>query len=109
MKFIFEVHLKPGRTVREYADAWVRASEIIQRAPGARGTQLHRNIADPTKLLAIASWESKADRDARDVFLKADAGMRAIFAAHLEIVDLKMIGEFEDPEWVVNPQQGNSV
>lgn len=106
MKFIFEVQLKPGRTVQEYAAAWVRASEIIQRAPGARGTQLHRNIGDPSKLLAIASWQTKEDRDARDKFLKADAEMRAIFDAHLEIVQLKLIGEFEDPEWVVNPSQG---
>jgi hypothetical protein len=26
MKFIFEVRMKPGYTVDEYADAWVRAS-----------------------------------------------------------------------------------
>ena len=27
MKFIFEVRMKPGYTVDEYADAWVRASK----------------------------------------------------------------------------------
>ena len=101
MKFIFEVRLKPGRSVEEYTDAWVRASRIIQRAPGARGTQLHRKIGDPYTLLAIASWESKAARDAREDHLPRDAQTRAILAAHLEIVDFKLIGEFEDPEWVV--------
>jgi hypothetical protein len=55
MKFIFEVRMKPGYTVEEYADAWVRASEIIQQAPGARGTYLHRKIGDPNALLAIAT------------------------------------------------------
>ena len=40
MKFIFEVRVKPGTTVEEYADAWVEASRIIQRTPGARGTCL---------------------------------------------------------------------
>ncbi len=66
MKYIFEVHIKPGHTAEEYADAWVRASEIIQRAPGARGTKLHRKLDDPNVLIAIASWDSKAQRDAME-------------------------------------------
>jgi heme-degrading monooxygenase HmoA len=103
MKFIFEVKLKPGRTASEYAEAWVRASEIIQTAPGARGTQLHRKIGDPTTLMAIATWESKAARDTREQFLKPDAEMRKILDAHFDIVDFKMIGEYEDPEWIVDP------
>lgn len=103
MKFIFEVRLKPGRTVDEYAQAWVRASEIIQRAPGARGTQLHRKIGHPDTLLAIASWDSKAARDSRELFLKPDAAMRAVLDAHFDIVEFKSIGEFEEPEWSVNP------
>jgi heme-degrading monooxygenase HmoA len=103
VKFIFEVKLKPGRTAQDYANAWVKASEIIQRAPGARGTQLHRKIGDPTTLMAIASWESKAARDSRDDFLKPDAATRAILEAHVDIVDFKLIGEYEDPDWVVNP------
>ena len=55
-------------------------------------------------MLAIASWDSKAARDAREQFLKPDAAMRALLDAHLEIVDFKMIGEFEDPEWSVAPK-----
>lgn len=37
MKFIFEVRMKDGHASEEYAEAWVRASEIIQQAlvPGA--------------------------------------------------------------------------
>ena len=66
MKYIFEVHIKDGHTAEEYADAWVRASEIIQRAPGARGTELHRKIGDPRTLIAIASWDSKEQRDAME-------------------------------------------
>jgi hypothetical protein len=103
MKFIFEVKLKAGHTIDEYAATWIRASEIIQRAPGARGTELHRKIGDPTALLAIASWESKTARDRREEFLKPDATMRKILDAHFDIVDFKLIGEFEDPEWIVNP------
>lgn len=56
MKFIFEVRMKPGYTVDEYAEAWIRASEVIQRTPGALGTRLHRKIGEPDTLLAIASW-----------------------------------------------------
>jgi heme-degrading monooxygenase HmoA len=103
MKFIFEVRIKPGHTVEEYAASWVRASEIIQRAPGARGTQLHRKIGDPDVLLAIANWESKTARDARDEFLRPDAAMREVLEEHFEIVDFTLVGEFEDPEWIVNP------
>ena len=64
MKFIFLVRMKPGYTVDEYAEAWVRASKIIQQTPGAKGTYLHRKIGSPDTLLAIAHWESKAHRDA---------------------------------------------
>lgn len=101
MKFIFEVHIKPGHTAEQYAEAWVRASEIIQRAPGARGTRLHRKIGDPTRLLAIASWDSKAARDAMEH--APDSRVTAIIRAAAEHCDVRLIGEFEEPEWVVNP------
>ncbi|HTO08941.1 MAG TPA: antibiotic biosynthesis monooxygenase [Myxococcota bacterium] len=103
MKFIFEVQLKPGRTAEEYAATWIRASEILQRAPGARGTRLHRKIGDPSTLLAIASWESKAQRDRREEYLQPDAAMRKVLDEHLEIVDFHFIGEYEEAEWVVEP------
>ena len=38
MHFIFEVDVKPGYTAEQYAEAWVRASKIIQQAPGALAT-----------------------------------------------------------------------
>ena len=105
MKFIFEVHLKPGHTVAEYADAWMRASAIIQTAPGARGTRLHRKIGHPDVLMAIATWESKPQRDARDDFLKPDAAMRAVLDEHTAIVDFKVVGEYEEAELIVEPPQ----
>ena len=37
MHFIFEVHIKPGYSAEQYADAWLRASKIIQRSPGSQG------------------------------------------------------------------------
>ncbi|HBM83077.1 MAG TPA: antibiotic biosynthesis monooxygenase, partial [Halieaceae bacterium] len=37
MHYIFEVTLSPGYSAEAYAEAWIRASEIIQRAPGAQG------------------------------------------------------------------------
>jgi hypothetical protein len=67
MKFIFEVRIKPAHTPEQYAATWVRVSQILQQAPGARGTRLHRKIGDPNRLLAIASWESKSARDAMEV------------------------------------------
>lgn len=99
MIFVFEVSIRPGYTAEAYADAWVRASEIIQSAPGARGTRLQRKIGDPNVLLAIASWESKADRDTMEA--TPSATVRRIIEGEAEFVDIRVIGEFEDPEWVV--------
>jgi heme-degrading monooxygenase HmoA len=99
--FVFEVRVHPGYTAEAYAEAWVRASEIIQRAPGARGTRLHRRIGDDSKLLAIASWDSKAERDAMEA--QPSAEVKRIIAEQAEFVDVRVIGEFEDPDWVVRP------
>jgi len=101
MKFIFEVRMKPGHTAAEYADIWVRASRIIQEAPGARGTYLHRNIGDSGVLLAIATWESKAQRDAKDD--ERNAIVRDILDEAATICDIRVIGEFDEPEWTVLP------
>lgn len=102
MKFIFEVRIKPGHTAEQYADAWVRASKIIQSAPGARGTQLHRKIGDPNTLLAIASWDSKASRDAMEQ--RRDPAVAAILGEAAQHCDIRIIGEFEEPRWVVDPE-----
>jgi heme-degrading monooxygenase HmoA len=99
--FVFEVRVHPGYTAEAYAAAWVRASEIIQRAHGARGTRLHRRIGDDSKLLAIASWDSKAERDAMEA--QPSAEVKRIIAEQAEFVDVRVIGEFEDPDWVVRP------
>jgi heme-degrading monooxygenase HmoA len=101
MKFIFEVRVKPGYSVEEYGDAWVRASEIIQQAPGAQGTYLHRKIGDPNSVLAIAHWDTKRARDAKDD--RRDSTVRAILEKHAETCEITVIGEFEDPEWQVEP------
>ena len=101
MKFVFEVHIKPGHTAEQYAAAWLRVSELLQRAPGARGTRLHRKIGDPDRLLAIASWESKAARDAMDH--RRDPAAQEILKEAATHCDITLLGEFEEPEWVVMP------
>ncbi len=101
MIYVFEVHVKPGHTAEQYADAWVRASKIIQRAPGALGTRLHRKLNDPASLLAIATWESKSQRDAMEA--KAADTVKAIIASQAPFVDIRVVGEFDDPEWAVDP------
>lgn len=103
MYFLFEIHIKPGYSAEQYADAWVRASEIIQRAPGALGTRLHRKLDDPDVLLAIASWESKARRDAMETTFGKQA--REIIATQEPFVDIRVVGEFAEPEWIV--ESGN--
>lgn len=105
MIFVFEVHIGPGHSAEQYADAWVRASEIIQQAPGARGTRLHRKIGDPNVLLAIAHWESKALRDAMEA--NPTDKVKAIIEEQAQYVDVRVIGEFEDPDWVVENRRGD--
>lgn len=100
MKFIFEVTIKPGFTAEQYADAWVRASELIQRAPGARGTRLHRRIGAPDTLLAIAEWDSKGRRDALQ---GNDPRVAEIIEEAARYCDIRLLGEFEEAEWVVLP------
>lgn len=101
MKYIFEVTVKDGHTAEEYADAWVRASELIQQAPGARGTELHRKIGEPNKLIAIARWDSKAHRDAMET--DKDPRILEIIKSAAPFVEIRPLGEFDDPEWVVMP------
>lgn len=101
MKFIFEVHIKEGFRAEDYADAWVRASELIQQAAGARGTELHRKIGDPRSLIAIAHWDSKAARDAMES--KPSEAVAEIIKGAARFCDIRLIGEFDEPEWVVMP------
>ncbi len=93
--------MRPGYPPERYAEAWLRASEIIQRAPGARGTRLHRKIGQPDVLLAIATWESKAARDAMEASPKTE--VQRIIAEQAEFVEVRLIGEYEAPEWEVLP------
>jgi hypothetical protein len=104
MKFIFEIQVKPEYTVEQYAKAWIEASEIIQRAPGARGTRLHRKIGSPDTALAIASWQTKSDRDAMEN--RHDPQARSILDSQAQYVEFRLIGEYEEPEWVVLPPTG---
>lgn len=101
MKYLFEVHIKPGYSAEDYADAWVRASEIIQQAPGAQGTRLHRKLDDPNCLIAIASWESKAQRDAMEG--QPNERVAEIIRRAAPCCEIRPIGEFDEPEWVVLP------
>ena len=101
MLYVFEVHIKPGHTAEQYADAWVRASKIIQRAPGARGTRLHGRRNGPTGWLGIAVGESKLQRDAMEAS-PSDA-VKTSIASQAPFVDIRVVGEFDDPQWIVEP------
>ncbi|RUO26059.1 antibiotic biosynthesis monooxygenase [Aliidiomarina minuta] len=102
MKYIFEVRIKEGYTAEQYAQAWVKASKIIQQAPGALGTELHRKLDDPKVLIAIAHWESKAARDVMESVHNEEVA--SIIRSAAPYCDIRPLGEFADPEWVVRPQ-----
>jgi heme-degrading monooxygenase HmoA len=101
MKYIFEVHIREGYRAEDYADAWVRASKLIQQAPGARGTELHRKIGEPRTLIAIAHWDTKSNRDAMEG--QPNPEIAEIIKGAARYCDIRLIGEFEEPEWVVMP------
>lgn len=103
MKFIFEVQVRPGSTVEEYAEVWLEASRLIQQAPGARGTYLHRKIGHPDTVLAIAHWDGKTARDTMDQHIDGEA-VRTIIGRFSDRCDIRLVGEFEEPEWAVPPQ-----
>ena len=105
MKFVIEVKMKPGFSVEEYAQGWVEASTIIQRNPGARGTYLHRKIGAPDTVLAIAHWDSKAARDQKND--DASETVRQILQKHTKHCEITVLGDFEEPEWVVLPPTSN--
>lgn len=105
MKFIFEVEIKKGCTEQQFVEAWQQGSAIIQRQPGAQGTLLHRFIGSPSKLLAIASWESLEHRNAAMERLSSDAQIRPFLTLHEQFGDVRIIGEFEEPQWRVLPAQ----
>ena len=104
MLYIFSVTITdPEYAPEDYARAWVRASEFIQARPGARGTRLHRSLDNPRKLLAVASWDSKASRDAMDASPPEEIAQ--IIASQSPHVEITLIGEFDDPEWEVLPPE----
>lgn len=65
---------------------------------------LHRKIGDSRVLLAIVSWESKVIRDAMEANQRE--AVRSIIAEQATLVDIRIIGAFEDAEWVVSPTGG---
>jgi hypothetical protein len=102
-RFLFQIRIKPGRTIEEYADIWARGSQIIQKMPGARGTRLHCAIGDPDMLLTVADWESTEARDSAMAELNADEETSAFLRLHLEVGDFIAVGEYDDAEWTVLP------
>ncbi len=38
MKYIFEIKIKSGYTIKDYTRAWKEAGSIIQKEKGAQGT-----------------------------------------------------------------------
>ncbi len=104
MYYIFEVIAKEGHSIDEYAISWLEASALIQRSPGAQGTRLHRKIGDDRRALAIATWDSKASRDAAS--LMGGEEVKAIIESQADIVTVQFVGEFEAPAWEVLPNRG---
>ena len=104
MHFIFEVSIREGHTAGQYADTWVRASRIIQASAGSRGTRLHQKIGDPRRLVAIASWDSKESRDQAETSLRANETLTAILTEASSHAEIRVLGEFEDPQWVILPE-----
>ena len=57
MHYLFEVTAKPGYTIEQYAQAWVRASELIQQAPAHRARGCTARLA-----MRAPRWQSPHGR-----------------------------------------------
>jgi len=62
---------------------------------------VRRKIGDPNVLLAIATWDSKSVRDEMEA--KQAAEVRRIIDEQAAFVEVRVVGEFEAPEWQVIP------
>lgn len=101
MKYVFEIAIKDGHTAQEYIDAWKAGSALIQAQAGAQGTTLHRKLGEPHTLLAIATWMSKAARDAAMARLdQAPPDVRRAVHRHRDLADIRILGHFEEIERV---------
>ena len=97
MKYIFEIKIKEGFTEGQYIEAWKSGSSLIQKSEGAQGTILYKNIYEPGKLLAIATWESKEKRDTAMKKLKEETlEVLEVLNKHDEFAERNTIGNFEE-------------
>ncbi len=101
MKFVFEVTLKPKATRQQFIDAWKKSSAIINKQPGARGSELYEKIGEDG-FLAVASWDSREARDkAMEALRSVDDETRKVLDRGMDYGYVKIIGNFEDAEWKV--------
>ena len=73
-----------------------KGSDVIQTYPGARGTKLFRNPAEPDYLYAMAEWESKEDRKkAREAILKRPDAEEILHKHETFLDSHTTLGEYE--------------
>lgn len=96
MLYLFEIRLCEGHTAREFAQAWQQGSRQIQQAPDALGVLLHRKLGDDRALIAIARWAGEADGQAR---------LEEILRGAPPCCQVKVLGPYEEAEWVIEPGQ----
>lgn len=109
-RYVFEARVRPGCSEEQYIDAWRAGSDVIQREPGALGTRLHRK--EPGILVAIATWESKAARDAASRRLGLIEGTTgaadSVVHRHLQFADVTPIFGLDEVGVVDPPKRSSS-
>ena len=84
------------------AFAQIPAGYKVETVPLPRGAVSVLGLCHkPDGTLAIATWESKAARDAAAELQGPD--VQAIIESQADWVTIQFIGEFEAPEWEVLP------
>ncbi|MEK7603187.1 MAG: hypothetical protein AAB459_03015 [Patescibacteria group bacterium] len=63
-KFIWKIQIDRKFTEQEFINFWRETSTILQKYKGAAGTIIHKVEGEERTYMAIASWQTKADRDA---------------------------------------------
>ena len=86
---IAELSLKPGSTEKASAEARKVVAETVKEN-GCIFYQMHLNVGDPTKLIVVERWGSRAALDAHmhTPHLKAwrEAGKEFVIARKVEVI-----------------------
>jgi hypothetical protein len=99
--YIFEVTVKDGYSVEAYAEGWIAASRFIQKAPVLAARAYIGKLTIQQRFLLLQHGILRPVEMLMEI--NPPEEIEAIINAQLPFVDIRFLGEFEAPDWVVLP------